>query len=252
MPPILLAPVAILRTQPVGDSDLIVSLLSPARGRIDAVARAARSSKKRFVNVIRPFCSLSVLLEAPRRGTLPSLAGAELLADLLGDQVDYPQLCLASYLTELAAQVAQPEHADPALFQWLVTHLGWCAVPLDDGLAALKAAADASFLQVLGLLPDLQRCARCGSLLQDWATWPADAQGLLCQRCAGASRDHVPVGTLAVLAWAAAGRERQAALAVSASGQSLCEDRLQRLLRQAVPTPQKAEKALRAVMLGVY
>lgn len=252
MPSQLISPAIVLRVQPYADADLIVALLTAQRGRLDVLARGARSSRKRFAGILRPFCQLQVLVDSKRPGGLASLTGAELERDLLGTTVDYGALCLASYLCELAAHVAQPEHADALLLQWLVTTVPWCGeLARPDDLPALKVAAEAGLLRVLGLLPDLLLCGRCGGDVQPAGHWEPDGHGLLCTHCAPHQRDATPHAVLAQLSASLVSTDRSAALQIPATGRSLLEDRLQRLLRQAVPQAGKAERALRSHLLGL-
>lgn len=241
----------VLRLQPLGEADLIVSLLSLDAGRVDALARGARSSRKRFGGVLRPFCQVSVEVEAPRRGALASLKTADLVADLGGDVLSYPQLCLAAYFTELALQVAQAEHAEPALFHWLADRLPWCRQLADADLAAAKLAAEAAWLQVGGVLPDLLRCARCGALLAGGGSWPADSDGLGCRACLHAPRDWVPATALAALVQAAHRGDLDTALALPVDARGTLDDRLRRLVGQTAPGQLRAERALRdCIRLG--
>jgi DNA repair protein RecO len=229
---------AVLRLQPVGDSDLIVGLLSETEGRVDAVARGGRNSKKRFAGVLRPFQTAQVALQAGR-GALPLLADLTPVTVWMREEVGWSQLCLASLATELAQIASQPSHADPELLQWLQGAWEACAA-LDEGATAhlrqLRLAMEVTFLAVVGAMPDLQACVRCGRDLALGAIWPPDADAPLCPGC-----------TPVVPAWLLAEPLRQALLAtlrgettlrniwLPPEGRNLAQDRVSRLLRHAVP-----------------
>ncbi len=245
----LLAPVVVLRTQAVGESDLIVWLLSPTVGRRDAAARAARSSRKRFGSgLLRPFVQLEVAIAPARKGGLPQLQGATLQRDLLGPAPTYAQLCVASYATELASLAAQPDHADAALFHWLCAALLASAVTPEALCRRLVIAVQAGFLQVTGLLPDLWRCARCGKPLDGMAHWPPDAMGLGCQTCAEGAREWLAASDIQAL-WIA-GQACDAALlqGLTPTALSLISDRVQRLVGQAAHAPLRSALALRDLL----
>jgi len=57
----------VLRTNQYRDADLIVSLLGKEKGKINAYARGARNSKKRFPGGIEVFDLATITLEASRR-----------------------------------------------------------------------------------------------------------------------------------------------------------------------------------------
>ncbi len=238
-------PALILRLQPVGEADLIVSLMTADCGRIDAIARGARSSRKRFGGVLRPFCTVAAQVDSPKRGTLPVLVAADLLQDLGGDGLSYPQLCLASYLAELALQVAQPDHADAPLYHWIADRLPWCRAVTDADLPAAKLAIEASWLRAGGVLPDLLHCCRCGALLEAGGSWPADADGLGCPSCLHAPRDWVPAAALAALVQSIHHSELATALQLPLAARHILDDRLRRLVGQTAPGQLRAERALR-------
>jgi DNA repair protein RecO (recombination protein O) len=241
----------LLRLQPLGEADYIVSLLTLNAGRVDALARGARSSRRRFAGVLRPFCRVAAEVEPPRRGSLATLKSADLLEDLAGDALSYPQLCLAAYLSELALQVAQADHAEPALFHWLADRWPWCRQLADADLPAAKLAAEVAWLHVGGVLPDLLHCSRCSALLVSGGSWPADLDGLGCPDCLHAPRDWVPAASLAALVQAAHRSDLQTALALPPESRLTLDDRVRRLVGQTAPGQLRAEKALRdCIRLG--
>lgn len=247
-----IAPVVVLRSQAVGDSDLIVSLLSPQTGRFDAHARAARKSKTRFGSgLLRPFVELEVTVAPPRKGQLPQLQSAAMLRDLLGGAPSYPQLCVASYANELAAQAAQPGHADAPLYAWLCAAVTACALAAEATLPRLIAAVLAGFLGATGLLPDLLRCARCDRPLQPAGHWSADAMGLGCTNCAQGAQQWVQAADLQALH--AAARQGSAAplQQVDEATVALLTDRLQRLIDHTVHGQLRSAKALHQLLRPV-
>jgi len=187
----------VLRLQPLRDTDLIVTLLSPSAGRIDALARAARTSRHRFAGSLRLFCEVEVAL-APAKGSLVQLGRAELVRDWFGEGVGYDQLCLASYVTELALHASQPDHADPPLYAWLTALLAEAGKGTRGRLRALRLRADVGFLATLGLWPDVAACATCGQSLVAGAAWPRGSEGPLCLGCAGDAPQVSPAILLAL------------------------------------------------------
>jgi len=69
----------VLNRYEVGESDLLLVLLSPTLGRFSALAKGARRSRKRFVNVLEPFTLLRAHLRGGRKGLAPFLDQADLL-----------------------------------------------------------------------------------------------------------------------------------------------------------------------------
>ncbi len=68
----------ILRAVPYRDADLVVTLLTPSHGRLGALAKSARASRKRFAGGLHPGSLLRAELVARQHG-LASLRGGRLL-----------------------------------------------------------------------------------------------------------------------------------------------------------------------------
>nr|MDQ2647496.1 DNA repair protein RecO [Myxococcota bacterium] len=69
----------VLRRVEYGDADLIVTLLTLSLGRVSALARGARKSRRRFGGALEPFFTLSVTLEERRSSELFALREASVL-----------------------------------------------------------------------------------------------------------------------------------------------------------------------------
>lgn len=230
----------VLRVQPLREADVIATLLHPQRGRVDAVARSARTSRKRFAGSLAPFHGVRVRL-ARGRGELPTLAEAQLQRAYLGDGVGYAQLALASYATELALHASQPDHADPQLYQWLADCLTLAGGPVEGYIRALRLQVEVTFLHVLGAFPDVQHCAVCGGTTVAGAVWPDVTAGLLCLTCAGTWQPRLSSELVAALAVADFGTIDDHAL-------RSVEERTGQLLAQVVSGPLRSAAALRSLV----
>ena len=98
----------LLRSVDYGESDRVLTLLSEERGKIAAIARGARSSRKRFGGALEPFALLEVSL-ARGRGSLPRLAEASLLRAYAGLSRSLGRVGAAGFALELSGEVL-PEH----------------------------------------------------------------------------------------------------------------------------------------------
>ncbi len=196
-----LADALIVRLQPVRDADLIVTLLDPDRGRVDAYARSARKSSRRFGGRLQLF-ALGRARLTQAKGGLPQLSEFERSADLAPTSVDWPLLCLCSTIAELAAVASQPEHADPELHRWACASLRACDDLAPSRLRLASLAVDLGFLQAVGSLPDVSRCSVCAGDLTVGATWEDANEGWSCLACrptAGPTIDAAACAAVAAL-----------------------------------------------------
>jgi DNA repair protein RecO (recombination protein O) len=240
----------------VGERDQIATLLTTDRGRLDVMARGARGGSKRFGGALQPFARVQAQVRQGR-GRLPVLVQAEVLHQHLG-RASYGALCVGAWLLELGVAAAQPDLADPQLDRWLSWALGGLdALPgggHDAHIAALLLAAEAGYLHVLGLLPDLQGCSRCGRSTVGGADWPPGGEGLVCASCWPESGERLSADTLLVLDGllgdlaTSPGRVLDTRLAarLPAADRKRLERRLRRAIADVVPGTPRSRRSLDA------
>lgn len=185
----------VVRRAPLGEADLLVSLLTADRGLVGAVAAGARRSPSpRRLSALEPMHRLTVGLE--RR------AGAE-LARLTDATIERPRFRLIGWLEGLeragrglrwVRQALVRESPEPRVFAAADELLDVLDEPPGDDERARVARADrwlAGFgLELLthaGFALELERCVVCERVAPPGrAAWLDPARGgLVCQRCGG-------------------------------------------------------------------
>jgi DNA repair protein RecO (recombination protein O) len=166
-----------------GESDRIVRLLLPTRGRVSALARGARGSRRRFQGVVDLGNRIDVEVRKGR-GELWSLTAATLVDARLHVRADHVRLALLAYLCEVAGALAAEEHAEPTLFGLLDTALTVLDHATAMPSAAFRVGFEAKALTFAGFAPSLQLCVACGRPLEgalvlrpDGAATHADCPG---------------------------------------------------------------------------
>ena len=251
MPPRHHVPGIVIRQQPLGEADLIVTIVSPDLGRVDAMARGARKSSKRFGGGLALFTEISAIVEQGR-GRLPTLVESTLRRNFLPDATDYAQLALASLAAELAGHASQHEHADGALYEWLHAALQVCGAcrPLSPhapiAVRTPQLALEVGFLQAAGLFPDLQQCVRCGQSTAGGAHWRDADAGLTCLRCEPPQPTMLdPALVRTLVLWTLAPPLPPLEALPMTAGLRLVEQRVGVLLRHVVPDALRTIQTLR-------
>jgi DNA repair protein RecO (recombination protein O) len=153
----------VLRAVDFGESDRIVHLLTPAAGRLPAIAKGARRSRRRFPGTLDLMNRLAVQIERRRPAALARLEGARLLHTWEAIRADAARFALGCYLLELLDRLA-PEGGAPGdlrrLFRFAVDALAWLDAEPPD--ARMRTLLELRALAALGLRPELLRCVRCG------------------------------------------------------------------------------------------
>ncbi|MBZ0237175.1 MAG: DNA repair protein RecO, partial [Deltaproteobacteria bacterium] len=118
----------VLRTTPVGESDLVVALFTRELGRVSAIARGARSSRRRFGGALGLLVHSELALGRRARGSeLWNLERATAKTDHAALGADPIVLGHASYGLKLVRELTPAEVPEPAALDLL---LGlWRAAP---------------------------------------------------------------------------------------------------------------------------
>lgn len=175
----------------LGESDRIVRLLTAQLGRISAVARGARRSKKRFAGALDPGTRLTVSLRQGR-GELATLTQATIRQAPNRARTDFYRIAAMLYGCELTASLA-PEGGEAERLYGLLDV--WLDVleDLQTVGPASQVALEAKALTFAGLCPALVHCARCGEQMVADGHFDNDAGGALHPWCG--------VGKRVTLSW---------------------------------------------------
>jgi DNA repair protein RecO (recombination protein O) len=182
---ILTTPALVLRTVDYGEADRIVTLLSRTHGKLSALARSARKSRRRFGAGLSLFGVGEATLKERAHGDLYLLESFDSRRGFPGIATDVAKVAHAGYAAELGRELSPPRDADPRLFDLLVelfTHL-------DEHPARAETLRifELKLLDAVGLTPELERCLGCGLLAPDDAGQVFDVRrgGLVCGACGG-------------------------------------------------------------------
>src|SRR5690606_1208088 len=106
----------VLRVVDFGESDRIVALLTRDAGRLSAVARGARKSRRRFAGALQTGTLVRIGYREGR-GDLAFLERAEVLDPFEGTRQQLGRVALCSAVVELLRELC-PEHlVEPGLFE---------------------------------------------------------------------------------------------------------------------------------------
>ena len=219
----------VLRGFPLGEGDLLVSFFSRTHGRLRGVAARARRPKSRFGGTLEPLSYIRIWFYERETRDLVRINQCELIESFMEVQSDFAAasaLALASEVTE--AVLAEKEPADANFRLLLLTARAMKAQARTDLVLAYFSLWT---VRLGGWLPQLDRCGRCGSELNERAYW-SPAQGLVCGRC------HVP-GQRAISA---------AALPVA---RRIATEKLEQLIKEWPRSHAPVEREVQEFMLDI-
>jgi DNA repair protein RecO (recombination protein O) len=168
----------VLRTYPLREADLLVTLFTRLEGKLHGVARSAKKSKRRFGGALEPLTFVRAYYEDREGRELARLDSCEVLESPLAFEVGYPRAVALAHVAELLDELLPEREANDAVFRLALSVL-----------AALRGSDvwmpvtyfELWMTRLMGYLPDLSECLSCGrSLNGSRAFFHALSDGLMC------------------------------------------------------------------------
>lgn len=173
----------VVRRVDYGEADVIATLFTRAHGKVSALARSARKSRKRFGGGLGLLTVSRIEMRRAKRGsemwTLVSASPSRTFASLAADMA---ALTHASYGTELVRELTAAEQPEARVFDLLLELYG--ALESHGAVPMMLRVFELRLLEYVGLGPMLEGCASCGDTDLGRAVIHLGAGGALCVRCA--------------------------------------------------------------------
>lgn len=225
------------------ESSRIIKLLTRDLGLRSALARGARSSRKRFGSGLDLFAQGVAELEVKPGRDLDTLSSFDVARTRGAIGADLSRFTGASALAELLLRFAQDD-TDPELFDVATDAFDRIAGAAGDGARDAAIAGAWRILAALGFAPSLEECGECQRAFteDEPVLFSQSSGGALCETCARLARvgRKLPASARLSLVGMVSGVEGAAALTeVEARAH-------QRLLREFVVEHLSDGKPLRA------
>ena len=107
----------VLRTYPLREADLLVTLFTRMEGKIRGVARSAKKSKRRFGGALEPLTEVRVCYNEREGQDLMRLDSCEVLESPLTSEVSYPRAVALGHVAELLDELLPDREANDAVFR---------------------------------------------------------------------------------------------------------------------------------------
>jgi DNA repair protein RecO (recombination protein O) len=155
---VLTSEAVVLRTWPVHEADLIVSLFTRDYGRVRGVAKSALKSRKRFGGALEPMTVARAWFAERPRQELVRLDQLEIIRSPLSLPVDSVRLAVLSFFAELLDEALPERDPQETVFRLAVAMLEQTTVE--------QPWMPLTYFQLwmtrlMGLLPDIGHCTVC-------------------------------------------------------------------------------------------
>ena len=240
---LLTSEAVLLRTWPLAEADLIVSLFTREFGRLKGAAKAALKSRKRFGGALEPMTVVRVWFADRPGQDLARLDQMELTRSPLASRVDVARMAVLSFYAEVLDEALPERDPQETVFRLLISVLEHTHAAESDFVGPWMAMTYFSLwmTRLMGLLPEIGRCTSCSEPLSAGEVWFSRySDGLFC-----ALHRNGSGGALSADSWLLAQRMLRAPAAAFA-GEAWPRRRAQDLRRFAVETIERhLERRLR-------
>jgi len=168
----------VLRSYPLREADLLVTLFTRQEGKVHGVARAAKKSRRRFGGALEPLTYVRVYYADREQQDLARLDACEVLESPLSRQVSYPRAVALGHVAELLDELLPDREANDPVFRLTLSVLAG----LRGGDIWLPITYFELWMtRLMGYLPELSACMMCGRLLDgNRAFFHVLSDGLMC------------------------------------------------------------------------
>ncbi len=176
----------VVRTVAYGEADVIATLVTETHGKLSAIVRGARKSKRRAQGALEPFHTVHIAAED--RGTdIVTIRDARIVRVREGILGSLPALDAGGLALRWLRHLVPDRHPEPRAWATTLALLDALDARLLEPRVALAAGA-VRLLSDVGYALDLARCVVCSRPCPDGKPACVDPArgGLVCLACGGA------------------------------------------------------------------
>ncbi len=170
----------VLRQRRLGEADRILTLFTPAFGKMDAKAKGVRKTTSRMSGHLQPLTRCIIQLA---RGHISDvITGCDTLESFQKLRDDLQRLSRALYAAELIDRITPERSPGFAAYRLLLETLR--RLELADSVDLVLRYFEMRLMDHAGFRPELGRCVGCGSALQPEQNYFAPLSGgAVCRAC---------------------------------------------------------------------
>lgn len=189
--PVVTSDAVILQVFAYGETSRILRLLTATNGLQSTIAKGARAGKSgrsRFGNVLEPFSQGVATVYVRETRELQTLAGFELTRSGQALGTDLLRFGGASLIAEIVLR-ATHENSSPGLYDHVTHVLQHLEEAPRDQLESVVLARTWGLIAALGYAPELDHCIECDRAVpaEDDVRFDYGAGGIRCAHCAAGS-----------------------------------------------------------------
>ena len=187
----------VLKSTPIGEGALIVTLFSRDSGKFRAVVRGARKPSSKMVGHLEPLNRVQLVLARARPGGIDTITQPQTLETYASLKADLERVSRGIYVAELVDGFGTEDSGNPELYFLLIDTLRFLNDSPEEGLALRYF--ELHLLKCSGFMPELYRCVECTQdLSPSQHRFSPEAGGSLCPLCHPTDAHIMPLSVQAL------------------------------------------------------
>jgi DNA repair protein RecO (recombination protein O) len=183
----------VLKSDPFGEADLIVTHLTSGYGIIKTFAKSPRKIRSRFGSSLEPLTYSKISFWGKEDAALPRLTQSDIIYPFDSIRGTLKSFLSVSEIIELTLSFMPERDANRKVYSLFMETLR--AVETGNGTALLFISYKLKFLEIVGYLPRLGSCGRCG---RKGNAFYLSHGTVLCERCSEGYEASFPILPAAV------------------------------------------------------
>jgi len=179
----------------LGEADKILTLFSPDKGKIHAVAKGVRRPRSSLLGGTQLFTHSSFLIAQGRN--LDTISQCEIIESFSSLRATLEHMAYGLYFTELIRVSTPLEEKNRKLFNFLLKTQKM--LPAWPDPEVLKFIYELKLMALQGFAPELFCCVGCGGKLSGRIRFSPASGGVICEKCRGFSGIAISPEVLTVL-----------------------------------------------------
>ncbi|MEJ2695790.1 MAG: DNA repair protein RecO [Candidatus Sulfobium sp.] len=178
----------VLKTIPFGEADLIVTYLTETHGIIKTFAKSPRKTKSRFGSSLEPLTHSKIAFWGKEDAALPRLTQSDIIHPFSSLRNSLKCFLPAAEMVELTLNFMAERDANGEVYVLLINTLR--ALEADCGARLLPLYYKVRLLSIVGYLPGLDGCGRCGKAGSEFYLSHGT---VLCRECSGENESSLKI-----------------------------------------------------------
>jgi len=183
----------ILKSRDFFEADKILTILTPKKGKIKAIAKGIRRPTAKLSGHLELFSVINLIL-IESRSNLDIIGGAEVISSFKNLRQSLKKTATAYYLAELIDKLIEENEPHLEIFQLLKNAFEKLNSEKKIDLDLLKDYLIINILDILGYRPEIKKCQKCHRPIIDEKNYFSfSAGGIICSKCAFSDYEIIPI-----------------------------------------------------------